>query len=319
MRKRKVSVSLEHVKSLAKNAFSRNMRGVKRDVDQIAWEITSKYPDESSALQDMWRQQMSENIPESNGTPLVSLRNPEVRGVTPRLSSVVQGDLNEFLLEVDHRIQLADIGESPRRSFIFTGPSGVGKTITARWLARKLGYPLVEVSLSSNIGQFLGVTGNNMRRVFDYARGRQCVLLLDEVDTFLRSRGSLGQDGGEMDRVVNGLLREIEEWTDDGVLIAITNMPDVIDDAVWRRFDTRIDFEVPGPDAVADIVSDAMEPIKLDDKDANDVVSALTGKNGGEIVSIIRSAKRKNVIRGIKTDSASLATGIIMLVEGYLF
>lgn len=317
MKKKKVSISFEYLERLVRASFKRDLRSVKRDVESIAWEIAAKYPEESNLLRGLQAQQMIE-LPKTSQRdgkviPLVSLRTPDTRGVLPRLSPNIEKDIEDFFLETEMRIELADVGETPRRSFIFVGPPGVGKTITARWIARKLGFPIAEINLASSVGQFLGATGNNIKQVFDYAKGQPCVLFMDEFDALVRQRGKDVSQGGEMDRVVNVLLKEIEEWPDDGVLIAATNMPHIIDDAIWRRFDTRIDFELPTEAAIRLIAEDAAEPIVMNEEDTEAVVAFLKGRNGGEIVKQIKKAKRSLVLRRKGRRSAELAKEIIGL------
>jgi SpoVK/Ycf46/Vps4 family AAA+-type ATPase len=317
MRKKKVSVSFHHLDMLSRAAFRRDLRAAKRGVESIAWEIAAKHPEESQQLRGLQLQQMMEVPKTSTGSgkvlPLVALRTPDVRGVLPRLSAHIEKDIEDFFLETEMRIELADVGETPRRSFIFVGPPGVGKTITARWIARRLGFPIVEINLASSVGQFLGATGNNVKQVFDYAKVQPCVLFMDEFDALVRQRGKDVSHGGEMDRVVNVLLKEIEEWPDEGVLIAATNMPNIIDDAIWRRFDTRIDFELPAEAAVRLIVEDTAEPLEMNEEDLGAVVAFLSGKNGGEIVKQVKKAKRNLVLHKKGRGSEDLAKEIIEL------
>jgi SpoVK/Ycf46/Vps4 family AAA+-type ATPase len=139
---------------------------------------------------------------------------------------------------------LKKAGLDPTRTVLFVGPPGVGKTLSARWIASQLGLKLLILDLSAVMSSFLGRTGNNVRSVLDYAKQHQCVLLLDEFDAIAKRRDD-STEIGELKRLVTVLLQEIDEWPTSGILIAATNHADLLDTAVWRRFDQIIEFKKP--------------------------------------------------------------------------
>jgi SpoVK/Ycf46/Vps4 family AAA+-type ATPase len=94
------------------------------------------------------------------------------------------------------------------------------------------------------MSSFLGRTGNNVRAVLDYAKRQSCVLLLDELDAIAKRRDD-ATEIGELKRLVTVLLQEIDEWPADGLLLAATNHPELLDPAVWRRFDSIVSFPAP--------------------------------------------------------------------------
>lgn len=140
--------------------------------------------------------------------------------------------------------RLAAQGLTPTRTVVFTGPPGVGKTLAARWLAYELGRPLLVLDLSTVMSSFLGRTGTNLRHVMDFARGLDCVLLLDEFDALAKRRDDV-HEVGELKRLVTSLLQEIDAWPARGILVAATNHPDLLDPAVWRRFERMVAFPMP--------------------------------------------------------------------------
>jgi len=167
---------------------------------------------------------------------------------TPILLPVLKDRLQHVLLEWQSRDELIAEGLMPARTIVFTGPPGVGKTMSARWLARSLEYPLYVLDLARVIGSRLGESGTNLKAVFEFARSTPCVLLLDEFDAVAARRAGT-DDIGEMRRVVTVLLQEIDRWSCDSLLVAATNHAELIDPAVWRRFDERIDFPLANNDA----------------------------------------------------------------------
>ena len=117
----------------------------------------------------------------------------------------------------------------------------MGKTMAAQWVATQLGLPLAVLDLSSVMSSLLGKTGINLRHAFDYAKQSECVLLLDELDAIGKRRGD-DSDVGE--RLVTVLLQQVDDWPDGAGLI-LGNHPELLDAAVWRRFDLAVPFPEP--------------------------------------------------------------------------
>ena len=160
--------------------------------------------------------------------------------------------------ERQHSERLAQAGLDPTRSALFTGPPGVGKTLAAKWIARELGQPLVILDLSAVMSSFLGRTGSNVRAVLDFARDRNCILLLDELDAVAKRRDDTSEIG-ELKRLVTVLLQEIDEWPASCLLLAATNHAKLLDPAVWRRFEVVVEFPLPEPNVVELVLRDHLE------------------------------------------------------------
>lgn len=212
---------------------------------QLAEELTSvvrQVPDSSSVL----RGSLVDAIPVDQDSRL-QLARPEYPvelDVEPIWSDQVRSDLEQIIIERQMELKLADANLHPTKSALFVGPPGVGKTLAARWIAKKLNRPLIVLDLSAVMSSFLGRTGNNIRNVLDYAKGLNCVLLLDEFDAIAKRRDDAGEIG-ELKRLVTVLLQEIDEWPPSGLLLAATNHPDLLDPAVWRRFELIVEFPMP--------------------------------------------------------------------------
>lgn len=177
----------------------------------------------------------------------------------PMLSQDIEDSLDQIILERNNIKKLADLGLSPTRSAIFVGQPGVGKTLTARWLAQKLGVPFYVLDLTAVMSSLLGKSGNNLRAALDFAKKSPCVLLLDEIDAIAKRRSD-DSDIGELKRLVTVILQEVDEWPTTGVLLAATNYPDLIDPALWRRFDLVVEFKAPDQNAVKDAIKRFMGP-----------------------------------------------------------
>lgn len=131
-----------------------------------------------------------------------------------------------------------------RSKLLFCGPPGCGKTLCAEVFASELGLPLYIVKLDRLISSYLGETASNVRKIFDFARKHPCVLFLDEFDALARSRDDTSEHN-ELRRVVNSLLIFIDRIEPKGFLVAATNLGQVLDPAIWRRFDEVIWFDRP--------------------------------------------------------------------------
>lgn len=194
------------------------------------------------------------------GSVLGLLRVP-LRGsvLEPLLDAPVKQALNQVVEERKHSARLAALGLQPTRSAIFVGPPGVGKTLSAGWIAAALEVPLYALDLSAVMSSYLGGTGSNLRRVLDFARSQNCVLLLDEIDALAKRRGD-DLDVGELKRVVAVILQEIDSWPTTSLLLATTNHPELIDPALWRRFDLIVEFPPPSKAIVEVAISRFLGP-----------------------------------------------------------
>jgi SpoVK/Ycf46/Vps4 family AAA+-type ATPase len=149
------------------------------------------------------------------------------------------------LIEEHHRSDLLrSYHLEPRHKVLLAGPPGNGKTSLAEGLAHALMVPLIAIRYEGVIGSFLGETASRLRKLFDYARNRQCVLFFDEFDTLGKERGD-PHDTGEIKRVVSSLLLQIDDLPSHVVVVTATNHRELLDRAVWRRFQLRLDLPAP--------------------------------------------------------------------------
>ncbi|HOZ06601.1 MAG TPA: ATP-binding protein [Arenimonas sp.] len=176
--------------------------------------------------------------------PLVREEPAEVQRGRPILPAHLHGELDRIVHERLAADRLHMVGLAPVRSVLMDGPPGVGKTMTAGWLATQLKLPLVTLDLASVMSSYLGRTGANLRSVLSHAQTQPCVLLLDEFDAIAKRRHDDG-DVGELKRLVTVILQAIDDWTSTSLLVAATNHGELLDPAVWRRFDVNLRFELP--------------------------------------------------------------------------
>ncbi len=165
----------------------------------------------------------------------------------PVLMEGVRRSIDLIIAEHATPARLHEFGLTPSRAVLFTGPPGVGKTLTAGYIASELGLPLITLNLASLMSSLMGQTGKNLQDVLSRAATEPCVLFLDEFDALAKSRVD-ASDVGEVKRLVNVVLQQLDQWPPGGLLIAATNHPQLLDAAVHRRFDTTVEFLLPGFD-----------------------------------------------------------------------
>jgi SpoVK/Ycf46/Vps4 family AAA+-type ATPase len=164
---------------------------------------------------------------------LVFQRQPEVDLSSLVLSAEVRTTLAQFIEEQQRADLLRSYNLEPRSRLLFTGPPGNGKTSLAEAIAASLSSPFFVVRYDSLIASYLGETAQRLRELFQYARQHRCVLFFDEFDAVGKERGDI-HETGEIKRVVNSLLLEIDSLPSYVVLIAASNHSELLDRAAWR-------------------------------------------------------------------------------------
>lgn len=224
----------------------------------------------------------------------------------PLLSEALCGDIDTLIKERLQRDRLKARGISPTKSAMLVGPPGVGKTLSARWIASELKKPLWILDLSMVMSSLLGRTGANLRDALNYAKANNAVLLLDEVDAIGKRRND-DSDVGELKRLVTVMLQEIDHWPDTSLLLAATNHPELVDVALWRRFDVIFSFSYPENDAIREAIDRFLGADAKRFGDWNEVLAAsFTGYSLSDVERAIVGMRRAAVIH--ETEPGALAT-----------
>ncbi|MBI4660312.1 MAG: AAA family ATPase [Verrucomicrobia bacterium] len=162
------------------------------------------------------------------------------------LSQVVRQACQELVEEQQRADLLRSHSLEPRHRVLLIGPPGNGKTCLAEGLAQALGVILLTVRYEGVVGSFLGETASRLHKLFEHVVTRPCVLFFDEFDTLGKERGDV-HDTGEIKRVVSSLLLQIDRLPSYVVVVAATNHQELLDRAVWRRFQLRLALPRPTP------------------------------------------------------------------------
>jgi SpoVK/Ycf46/Vps4 family AAA+-type ATPase len=237
----------------------------------------------------------------------------------PVLEPSPRGAIEAVIAEREQGAALRASGVEPTKTLLLTGPPGVGKTMTARYLAHRAKLPLLIVDLAAVVSSYLGRTGQNLRQLLDHARATPCALLLDEFDALAKRRDD-ASDVGELKRIVNVLLLELESWPAESLLIAATNHPDLLDPAVWRRFDRVIELGLPTREARQRMLETVFREgkIPIGPEALTLAVLATDGASGSDAIRFARSAVRDAVLAARTTADQSLLdlTRTMVLTEG---
>jgi len=203
--------------------------------------------------------------------------------LSKKIKEVLDACLNEWA-SID---LLLKEGLAPARMLLFCGLPGTGKTMAAHWLAQELKLPLMTLNLATVMSSYLGKTGNNLKAVFDHAVARPCVLLLDEFDAIAKRRDD-GSDVGELKRLVNVLLQALDDWPANSMLVAATNHGELLDPAVWRRFDVVINFEKPD----AELIAEYLQELPITEAAQQSLARLLEGESFSAIGALVMSARK---------------------------
>jgi len=223
------------------------------------------------------------------------------------LADKVRGQLQE-LVEEQHRAELLHAHNlSPRHRVLVAGPPGNGKTTLAEALATELMVPLIVVRYETLIGSYLGETSMRLKKLLDYAKTQRCVLFFDEFETLGKERGDT-HETGEIKRVVSSLLLQIDELPDYVVVVAASNHPELLDRAVWRRFQLRLELSTPSRAQLTHFIESIAERTQIGFGLAPETLAKhLLGLNFAEVEEFCLSVVRRAVLDQ-KTQNAKAIT-----------
>lgn len=211
------------------------------------------------------------------------------------LSEPLQQSLERVLKEQRHLSKLRSHGLHPRRKLLLVGPSGTGKTMTASALAGELGIPLFVVRLDALITKYMGETAAKLRQVFDAMTSTRGVYFFDEFDAIGSQRG-MANDVGEIRRILNSFLLMIEQDESNSVIVAATNHPDILDEALFRRFDDMVEYQVPSKEEAQALLRMRLAVYVKSKKDLTDLAIQSTGLSHAEIARAIDDAIKEAVM-----------------------
>lgn len=231
---------------------------------------------------------------------LLSVSYPDVRLEDMILPPDVERKLRRLLREQRQQAKLLTHALPPRAKVLLVGPPGSGKTMSTRALAGELRLPLFTILLDGLITKFMGETAAKLRLVFDAIRETRGVYLFDEFDA-IGSQRTLMNDVGEIRRVLNSFLHFLEEAEPTSVIVAATNHPDLLDPALFRRFDDVIEYSLPTDELAYKTFRSRLEGLETGDVDWQRVVAASEGLSYADIVKACEDAAKEAILGNTET------------------
>ena len=213
--------------------------------------------------------------------------------------------VTRLIREHEHRHLLEEVNLAPTSRVLLCGPPGSGKTMTARYIAHELDLPLLLAEPSQVLTGIMGESARNLSALMRNAAARPCVLFLDELDAYARRRADV-HDIAEPKRLVNTLLLELDRWPEHSLVIAATNHPEALDEAVRRRFELTVDLGHPRADARKSIVAGVLERAgrACPDELLTVIAASTDGRSGGDLVNDAVSAVRRSIIDNMPLTDA---------------
>ncbi len=217
------------------------------------------------------------------------------------LPKMVDNKIEDFVNVVKHQSQLIKGGVDMSNTLLLYGKPGCGKTTVAKYISERTGLPLVIARFDAIVSSLLGNTAKNIRKIFDFADNKPCILFLDEFDAIAKARDDQ-YELGELKRVINSLLQNIDAFAKHNILIAATNHPELLDKAIWRRFNTVIEIGAPQDNEITELVKTFTADFKTDfiedEKKLDKLIKLMEGKTPSDIKSIVNNAKAQAIING---------------------
>lgn len=248
-----------------------------------------------------------------------SVINPDLRGLflervpIESLSDLVCSEdvrhrIERILLEFTNRDKLFRNNLENRRKFLFAGHAGTGKTMTASIIANELHLPLYVVLTEKLVTKYMGETSARLRQIFDFIEMQPAVYLFDEFDAIGGQRGK-DNEVGEMRRVLNSFLQFIERDHSESLIIAATNDLEILDNALFRRFDDVISYNLPNEDEILNLLQQKTDGL-FNSEELLPLVKEMTGLSHAEITRACLDAVKESVLSGKPLDIAQISSAV---------
>ena len=219
----------------------------------------------------------------------------------PVFDAKIQEAVNSVILEWTNYFKLLEMKATPSRSCLIFGDPGTGKTHLAKWIAKRVGLPVVLAKLDGIVSSFLGTSSRNISNLFSFANRYKCVLLLDEFDAIAKLRND-PQEVGEVKRIVNTLLQCLDSREDVGFTIGVTNH-EQLDPAIWRRFDVQIEIPKPSADVISSLIKKFLYPLEYNEAEIIFLTWCLQGATGADVQKMTNWLKRMKLIPEYQNES----------------
>lgn len=230
---------------------------------------------------------------------MVDIFIPDDNFENPILKSYIENEIKDFINSYQQRDEILRLGIEMISSLLLYGPPGCGKTTVAKYISYKTKLPLITVRLDGLVSSLLGSTAKNIRKIFEYASRRDCILFLDEFDVVAKLRDDK-HELGELKRVVNSLLQNIDVFSPNSILVAATNHHELLDPAVWRRFSKIITLEKPNKEEIIKLIKSLIKNLNSNvlhnEKKMEQIALAYEGISHADVKTVINNSIKKMII-----------------------
>lgn len=233
----------------------------------------------------------------TNVAGLLAVSEPSIRLSNMVLLQEIKEKLERVIHEYRQRDNLLLYNLKPRRKLLLIGPPGTGKTMTAQALAGELHFQLFTVTLESVISKYMGETAAKLRLIFDSMDAVSGVYFFDEFDA-IGAKRTANNDVGEIRRVLNSFLQFLENDHSDSLVIAATNHPELLDTALFRRFDDVIEYTLPDRKMAECILKNSLALFDTKKVKWKSVLDAVNGMSQADITKIATEAAKVVVLEG---------------------
>ncbi len=231
---------------------------------------------------------------------IVDIQMPSENNDDIILSPNIYNKVEDYINLYQHQGELLKNGLEISNSLLLYGVPGSGKTTIAKYISNKTGLPLITARFDAIVSSLLGNTSKNIRKIFEYADEKPCILFLDEFDAIAKARDDQ-YELGELKRVINSLLQNIDTFSKSNLLIGATNHPELLDKAIWRRFNTLIEVGLPNQNEVYKLIEtfskDSNNDFLNDEKKTNKLIQNLEGKTPSYIKTLFNNVLAQKIIK----------------------
>ena len=249
--------------------------------------------------------------PKGDLANLVSVRYPDTRLSDMILTSDLAFRLKRVLTEQRQGKRLREHNLMPRRKLLLVGPPGSGKTMTAEALAGELKLPLFTTLYDSLMGKYMGETASRLKLIFEAMTITKGVYFFDEFDAIGTQRHN-SNDVGEIRRILNSFLMFLEQEQGDSLILAATNHPQLLDKALFRRFDDVIEYQLPDAAIIRELIESRLISFEIDWKDWSNILNQANGLAQAEIVRATDDAAKQAVLSNSQKVSEDSLISAIM-------
>lgn len=228
------------------------------------------------------------------------------------LQNDVVEEVDEFIYEYAHSSLLRANSLEPRHTVLLVGPPGNGKTSLAEAFATELSLPLLSIRYDAIVDSFLGETSNRLRKLIDYATLNPCVLFFDEFDAVGKERSD-AQETGEIKRVVSSLLVQMDHLPSHTLIVCATNHPELLDRAVWRRFELKLEIARPDRSQLKkwfSRFSQSLNEVNLG-VTADEFAKIMDGENMSEVEAFTLDVRRKIILSNGRITAAEAVQHVL--------